>query len=160
MPTSAGSAWRVDETYVKIRGQWIYLYRTVDRKSKTVYFRLSARRNVAAAKAFVRKAVKSQAMAPSSILLDGYVASHHALPEMQEEGEVPKETTLRSSKCLNNTIEQDHRNIKLRIAPMPGFKRCKCAATTIAGTEMTDRIPKGQFLLGQLHLQSQTAPAA
>ncbi|MDH1182123.1 IS6 family transposase [Achromobacter mucicolens] len=155
--TAAGSAWRVDETYVKIRGQWVYLYRAVDRDGKTVDFRLSARRNVAAAKAFLRKARKSQDTAPSSITLDGYAASHRAVRELQDQGDIPKEARLQSSKYLNNVIEQDHRNIKLRIGPMLGFKRFKCAAITIAGIELTHRIRKGQFSLGQLHLQGQGA---
>ena len=55
-----GRSWRVDETYVKIRGVWCYLYRAVDRSGRTVDFRLSTRRDVAAAKAFLRKAMKSQ----------------------------------------------------------------------------------------------------
>src|SRR5450759_2429001 len=70
----AGRSWRVDETYVKIRGKWVYLYRAVDREGKTVDFRLSARRDVAAAKAFFREAIKSQGSAPRTITLDGYAA--------------------------------------------------------------------------------------
>src|SRR5246127_2870752 len=84
----AGSSWRVDETYVKIRGQWVYLYRAVDRVGKTVDFRLSTRRNVAAAKAFFRKAVKSQGSTPTTITLDGYAASHRAVREMQADGQL------------------------------------------------------------------------
>ena len=68
-----GRSWRVDATYVKIRGEWCYLYRAVDRAGRTVDFRLSARRNVGAAKAFFRKAVKGQRRAPETITLDGYV---------------------------------------------------------------------------------------
>src|ERR1700728_5511022 len=79
----AGSSWRVDETYVKIRGQWVYLYRAVDRAGKTVDFRLSTRRDVAAAKAFFRKAIKRQSSAPRTITLDGYAASHRAVREMK-----------------------------------------------------------------------------
>jgi transposase-like protein len=84
----AGSSWRVDETYVKIRGQWVYLYRAVDRAGKTVDFRLSSRRDVAAAKAFFRKAVKSQGSTPTTITLDGYAASHRAVREMQADGQL------------------------------------------------------------------------
>jgi transposase-like protein len=73
---TAGQSWRVDETYVKIRSQWAYLYRAVDRSGKTVDFRLSARRDVAAAKAFFAKAIRSQGRAPKTITLDGYAASH------------------------------------------------------------------------------------
>jgi transposase-like protein len=154
-----GSAWRVDETYVKIKGQWVYLYRAVDRDGRTVDFRLSPRRNVAAAKAFLRKACKSQDAPPSSITLDGYAASHRAVREMQDQGELPHDAKLRSSKYLNNMIEQDHRNVKMRIGPMLGFKRFNYAATTIAGIELTHRIRKGQFLLDTLNVQGQAAPA-
>jgi transposase-like protein len=80
---SAGRSWRVDETYVKVRGKWVYLYRAVDHAGKTVDFRLSARRDVAAAKAFFAKAIRSQRLAPKTITLDGYAASHHAVHEMK-----------------------------------------------------------------------------
>jgi len=66
-----GRSWRVDETYVKLRGRWVYLYRAVDRAGQTVDFRLSARRDVAAAKAFFKKAIKSQGRPPQTITLDG-----------------------------------------------------------------------------------------
>src|SRR5258708_36993928 len=106
---SAGRSWRVDETYVKVRGKWVYLYRAVDRAGKTVDFRLSARRDVAAAKAFFAKAMRSQGLAPKTITLDGYAASHRAVREMKIDKVLPEGTTLRSSKYLNNLIEQDHR---------------------------------------------------
>ena len=95
-------------------------------------YRLSPRRNVAAAKAFLRKACKSKNAPPSSITLDGYAASHRAVRQMQAQGDLPHNAKLRSSKYLNNMIEQDHRNVKMRIGPMLGFKRFKCAATSIA----------------------------
>jgi transposase-like protein len=121
-PPSARS-WRVDETYVKVRGKWVYLYRAVDRAGKTVDFRLSVKRDVTAAKAFFAKAIKSQGRAPTTITLDGYAASHRAVREMKTDGLLPEDTTLRSSKYLNNLIEQDHRNIKSRVNAMLGFKR-------------------------------------
>src|ERR1700722_18742069 len=103
----AGRSWRVDETYVKIRGEWVYLYRAVDRDGKTVDFRPSARRDVAAAKAFFRKAIKRQGCAPRTITLDGYAASHRAVHEMKADGMLPDDMKRRSSKYLNNVIEQD-----------------------------------------------------
>jgi nucleoside phosphorylase len=77
---------RVDETYVKIRGEWYYLYRAVDRAGRTVDFRLSARRDVTAAKAFFRKAIKNQQLCPRTIALDGYAASHRAVHELKADG--------------------------------------------------------------------------
>ena len=96
----AGQSWRVDETYVKIRGKWVYLYRAVDREGNTVDFRLSPKRDVTAAKAFFRKALKTQGRAPKSITLDGYAASHRAVREMPAENDAWRDTTLRSSKYL------------------------------------------------------------
>ena len=139
-----GSSWRVDETYVKIRGKWVYLYRAVDREGRTVDFRLSARRDVVAAKAFFRKAIKSHGLLPRTITLDGYAASHRAVREMKANGELPDDTTLRSSKYLNNLIEL-------------GFKLFGTAAITIAGIELLRRIQKGQFNLGRLHLKDRSA---
>jgi transposase-like protein len=78
-----GASWRVDETYIKIRGGWVYLYRAVDREGKTVDFRLSTRRDVAAAKAFLRKAMKGQGSTPQTITLDGTAALHRAVREMK-----------------------------------------------------------------------------
>src|ERR1700749_1754967 len=153
-----GRSWRVDETYVKIRGEWCYLYRAVDRAGRTVDFRLSPRRDVAAAKAFFRKAIKSQQRCPRTITLDGYAASHRAVRELKADGSLPANTTLRSSKYLNNLIEQDHRGVKQRIVVMLGFKEFRNAAITIAGIELLPRIRKGQFRLGRLGLQGQAAP--
>jgi transposase-like protein len=135
---------------VKIKGNWSYLYRAVDRAGRTVDFRLSARRDVAAAKAFFRKAVKSQQRPRQTITLDGYAASHRALRELKADGSLPTDTKLRSSKYLNNLIEQDHRSVKQRVAVMLGFKQFCNAATTIAGIELMHRIRKGQFGLRHL----------
>ena len=154
-----GRSWRVDETYLKVRGRWVYLYRAMDKKGNTVDFRLSPKRDVAAAKAFFRKALRTQGRAPLRITLDGYAASHRAVREMPSENEVRKHTKLRSSKYLNNLIEQDHRGIKSRTGPMLGFKRFDYAAITIAGIELLRRIHKGQFALGSLRLKDQAAPA-
>ena len=108
----AGRSWRVDETYVKIKGRWTYLYPAVDKEGRTVDFPLRAKRDVAAAKAFFRLAFRRQGRLPLKITLDGYQASH---PEGNQ-------CKIRSSKYLNNLIEQDHRSVKLRLGPMLGLK--------------------------------------
>jgi transposase-like protein len=94
---SVGRSWRVDETYVKIRCEWCYLYRAVDRAGRTVDLRLSAKRDVAAAKGFFRKALKGQQRAPQTITLDAYAASHRAVRELQADGLLSADTKLRSS---------------------------------------------------------------
>ncbi len=154
----AGGSWRVDETYVKIKGRWVYLYRAVDKAGKTVDFLLRAKRDVAAAKAFFRRAFKRQGRLPHKITLDGYQASHRAAREFLKQHRGGARTRIRSSKYLNNLIEQDHRSIKLRLDPMLGFKRFRHAAITIAGVELMHRIRKGQFALSKIRAAGRTAP--
>ena len=153
----SGQSWRVDETYIKIRGVWTYLYRAVDREGKMVDFRLSPRRDVTAAKLFFRKALKTQKRPPRAITLDGYAASHRAVRELPEENEVWNNTKLRTSKYLNNIIEQDHRGVKARIGPTLGFKRFRRAKVTIAGIELLHRIRKNQFDLSKLQIHAKAA---
>ena len=155
----AGGSWRVDETYVKIKGRWTYLYRAVDKQGKTVDFLLRAKRDVAAAKAFFRRAFKSQAdcRAPSRLTA--------TKPRIGRRGSFSANIGAASgpksgpSKYLNNLIEQDHRSIKLRLGPMLGLKRFRSASTTIAGIELIHRIRKGQFNLGELRNKDNRAPA-
>src|SRR5450755_1321852 len=153
-----GRSWRVDETYVKICGEWTYLYRAVDRSGRSVDFLLSKNRDVAAAKAFLLRAEATQGQAPRTVTLDGYAASHRAVREMSRDRPRWKRTKLRSSKYLNNLIEQDHRGVKARTGPMLGFKDFDTAAIAIAGIELQHRIRKDQFALGRLRGKGRTAP--
>jgi transposase-like protein len=154
---SVGDSWRVDETYLKVRGQWVYLYRAVDKEGRTVDFLLSKRRDVAAAKRFFSRATKQHG-APRVITLDGYAASHRAVTNLKEAGTLPRRVRIRSCKYLNNVVEQDHRRIKQRIRPMLGFKRFETAAMTIRGIELAEKIKKQQFNLKPLTGQATTAP--
>ena len=97
--------------------------------------------------------------APKTITLDGYAASHRAVSERKVDGLLLADTKMRSSKYLNNLIEQDHRSVKQRVAVMLGFKRFRNAAITIACIELMHRIRKEQFALGPLDLQGRAAPA-
>ena len=103
-----GSSWRVDETYIRVRGRWTYLYRAVDKNGLTVDFLLSERRDIAAAKRFFTRAVTWQG-APERIRIDGYPATHAAVAELKKKGVLRPEAIVWASKYLNNLIEQDHR---------------------------------------------------
>src|SRR5437016_2640524 len=144
-----GGSWRMDETYLKVGGRWVYLYRAVDKAGRTVDFFLSRNRDVNAAKTFLRSAMKNT-RPPTKITLDAYAASHRAVREMKETGDLSQRVRVRSSQYLNNLIEQDHRRVKQRIRPMLGFKRFEKAAVTISGIELAEKIKKGQFKTGKL----------
>jgi transposase-like protein len=153
-----GGSWRVDETYVKIEGRWTYLCRAVDKAGKTVDFVLRAKRDLAAAKEFCRRAFASRSRLPHKITLDGYQASHREAREVLKQRRGGARTEIRSSKCLNKLIEQDHWPIKLRLGTMLGLKRFRNASTTITGVELMHRIRKGQFKLGALRVKESRVP--
>ena len=90
-----GTSWRTDETYIKVKGNWVYLYRAVDRAGQTIDFLLSEHRDKAAAKLFFEKAMKKRGV-PQKITLDGYAASHTAVAELQQEERLPKDLTVRT----------------------------------------------------------------
>ena len=102
-------------------------------------FLLSERRDVTAAKRFFHKAIKSHPI-PRVITLDAYAASHRAITELKSTGALSRRVRTRSSKYLNNVVEQDHRRIKHRIRPMLGFKRFETAAITIAASSLRKRL--------------------
>src|SRR5215470_19698863 len=151
-------SWRCDETYIKVRGRWTYLYRAVDKYGQTVDFLLSQRRDVAAAKRFFSKAIRHNGT-PRVITLDAYAASHRAIRELKSTGRMCRRVRIRSSKYLNNVVEQDHRRVKQRIAPMLGFKQFDTATITISGIELAEKIKKVQFKVGKLARRPVTVPA-
>ena len=138
-------SYRVDETYVKIKGQWYYLYRAVDSTGQTIDFMLSAKRDAKAAKRFFRKMLKlPQHSSPRVINVDRNKAYPPAVEELKKEGVLSIASQLRKCKYLNNIIEQDHRFIKRRVNPGLGFFSFKTARRTIGGYEVTNMIRKGQ----------------
>jgi transposase-like protein len=152
-----GTSWRVDETYIRVRVRWTYLYRAVDRQGLTVDFLLSERRDIATAKLFFTQAIKQHGP-PQKITLDGCPATHAALSGLKAEKVLPQQTMVRTSKYLNNLIEQDHRRVKQRVYPMLGFKKFANATITISGIELVHRIRKGQFDISTLNQRGVREP--
>jgi transposase-like protein len=152
-----GASWRMDETYIRVKGEWMYLYRAVDKAGKTVDFYLSRKRDVNAAKAFLRKAMKEQRV-PAKITLDAYAASHRAIADLKKSQELPKRVKVRCSKYLNNIVEQDHRRIKHRLRPMLGLKSFRTAVVVIGGIELAEKIKKQQFNIGKPSAGDATMP--
>ncbi|SIT41222.1 transposase [Paraburkholderia piptadeniae] len=137
-----GTSWRMDETYVKVGGQWKYLYRAVDKAGTTVDFLLRARRDKAAARRYFEKAIKRNGE-PGTVTIDKSGANRAALEALNAERETPIQ--IRQVKYLNNRVEQDHRAIKRIIRPMMGFKDFRCARIILSGIEVIHMIRKGQM---------------
>ena len=150
-------SYRVDETYVKVKGAWKYLYRAVDSMGQTIDFMLSAKRDARAAKRFFRKMLKAASHpSPRVINVDKNPTYPPAVEQLKDERTLPNLTQLRQSKYLNNIIEQDHRFIKRRINPTLGFFSFKTAWRTIRGYETINIIRKGQIAgIGRGEIQMQ-----
>jgi putative transposase len=138
----AGANWRMDETYVKVSGQWKYLYRAVDRDGDTIDFLLRAHRDYAAARTFFERAIDLHGV-PDKITIDKSGANTAAIEGIRADSGADIE--LRQCKYLNNIVEQDHRAIKRIVRPMLGFKSFRCAAILIAGIEIMHMIKKHQL---------------
>ncbi|OOR17061.1 IS6 family transposase [Bacillus cereus] len=153
---STNDSWRVDETYVKVKGQWLYLYRAVDSEGNTIDFYLSESRDKQAAKRFFKKALAfSHVSKPRVITVDKNPAYPIVIQELKEEKQMPEGIKLRQVKYLNNIVEQDHRFIKKRIRPMLGLKSLRTAKRIIAGIEAMHMIKKGQTLQREKSVQNQ-----
>jgi len=137
-----GKSWRMDETYIRIKGEWKYLYRAVDREGQTIDFLLTPQRDRAAAEAFLHKAIRHQGL-PEKITIDQSGSNTAAIKQYNK----THKTTIiiRQSKYLNNIVEQDHRAVKRVVRPMLGFKSFWAARCTIAGIETMHAIRKGQL---------------
>ena len=136
----------MDETYVKVRGEWACLYRAVDKHGNTVDFYLSPMRNTAAAKRFLGKALRGlkEWEQPNVINTDKAPTYAAALAELKKEGKCSKHTVYRQAKYLNNVIEADHGKLKQLIRPLRGFKSLPTAYATIKGFEVMRPLRKGQ----------------
>jgi transposase-like protein len=142
--------WHVDETYIKVRGQWKYLYRAIDSNGDTIEFWFSERRNLTAATRFLARALKRHGR-PERIVIDGSQTNREAILSCDTTDRLRNTSRLklnpiriRQSQYLNNLIEQDHRAIKRRVRPMLGFKSIDSARTILSGIEMVQMMRKQQ----------------
>ncbi|BCH35778.1 IS6 family transposase [Mesorhizobium sp. L-8-10] len=142
--------WHIDETYIKVRGRWVYLYRAIDSVGDAVEFFFSENRDLQAAKRFIRKALKRHGR-PERIVIDGSQTNREAINACDGESRLREHTRwelkpirVRQSQYLNNRIEQDHRRVKRRIRTMLGFKSTTCAAIILSGIEMVHMMRKRQ----------------
>lgn len=139
-----GGSWRMDETYIKVKGVWKYLYRAVDRDGKTIDFLLTAKRDKAAAKRFFDKAMQANGV-PEKVTMDKSGANKAAIDEINANREKPM--VVRQVKYLNNIVEQDHRAVKRITKSMLGFKSFQSAKNILAGIELMHMIRKGQIMM-------------
>ncbi len=145
-PRSFAGSWRVDETYIKVKGQWKYLYRAVTKDGDTIDFYLSSTRNAKAAKRFLAKALRplKDWEKPYAINTDKAGCYSQAIRELKKEGRCPSDTEHRQVKYLNNVVEADHGKLKRLIRPTLGFKSMKTAYATIKGFEVMRALKKRQ----------------
>ena len=140
-----GTSWRMDETYIKVKGVWKYLYRAVDKEGKTIAFLFTAKRDKAAAMRFFDKAMQTNGI-PEKVTMDRRGAIKSAIDEINHAMDVPM--LIRQVKYLNNIVEQDHRALKRITKPMLGFKSFQTAKSILAGIELMHMIRKGQLMFG------------
>jgi transposase-like protein len=140
-------SWRVDETYIRVKGEWVYLYRAVDAAGQTIDFLLSPKRDAGAARRFFRKALQQpHTVSLRTNTVDKNAAYPIAARAMKKEGTLWRFAKLRTVKFLNNIVEQDHRRIKRLVRPGLGFKNFMTASQTLAGYEAMAMIRKGQLV--------------
>lgn len=139
-------SWRVDETYIKVKGKDRYLYRSVDSDGSTLDFLLTAKRDAEAAKRFFHKAMKAvHTQSPRVINVDKNAAYPKAIDELKKKKELSESVELRQNKYLNNRVEQDHRFIKRLVKPGMGFGSFNTARRTLKGYEIMNMMRKGQI---------------
>ena len=137
-------SWRLDETYIRVKGQWYYLYRAVDKEGQTIDFLLTEYRDKEAALRFLKKAIRRNGV-PETITIDGSDANAAAIRSYNAEHGTA--IAIRQVKYLNNVVEQDHRAVKRVTRPMLGFKSFDAAQCTLAGVELMHMIKKRQLVV-------------
>jgi transposase-like protein len=142
----SGTSYRLDETYIKVGRQWKYLYRALDKEGNTIEFMLSAKRDIPAAKRFIKKMMRADhRRLPFSISVDKHASYPDAFISSQEEKVLPKDCNLRRTKYLTNIVEQDHRFVRRRWRAMQCFRSFHTAERTLEGVEAMHMMRKGQI---------------
>jgi putative transposase len=136
--------WRMDETYIKVKGEWKYLYRAVDKYGQTIDFLLTEQRDKEAALKFLKKAIRRNGL-PETITIDGSDANEAAIKSYNQEHGTA--IAIRQVKYLNNIVEQDHRGVKRVTRPILGFKSFTAAQDTLVGIELMHMIKKKQLVV-------------
>jgi putative transposase len=139
-----GKSWRMDETYIRIKGEWRYLYRAVDKYGQTIDFLLTEQRDQEAALRFLKKAIRRHGV-PEKITIDGSDANEAAIKRYNEAHGTAID--IRQIKYLNNMVEQDHRAVKRITRSMLGFKSFAAAHDTLVGIELMHMLKKGQMMV-------------
>ena len=138
-------SWRVDETYVRVKGKWVYLYRAVDSTGATIDFLLSAHRDAATAERSFQKALRAPGHPrPRVFNVDGNPSYPKVVAELKTEGKLGRRCRCRTCPYWNNSVEQDHRAIKRRVNASQGFRSFHGARRTIQGYAVVHMIRKGQ----------------
>ena len=137
-------SWRLDETYIRVKGEWRYLYRAVDTHGQTIDFLLPEQRDQEAARRFLKKAIRRHGV-PETITIDGSEANAAAIRGYNEAHGTA--ILIRQVKYLNHVVEQDHRGVKRVTRPMLGFKSFDAAQHTLAGVELMHMLKKGQLVV-------------
>jgi transposase-like protein len=138
-------SYRIDETYLKVKGKDRYLYRAIDSTGQTIEFLLTAKRDTAAAKRFLLNAIAASGNAmPRVMNVDKNPAYPAAVEEMKAKGILPRRVRLRQCKYLNNIVEQDHRWVKKRVWLAKGYGSFRTAWRTLQGIEAVHMIRKGR----------------
>jgi transposase-like protein len=135
-------SWRMDETYIRVKGRWYYLYRAVDKTGQTIDFLLTEQRDERAATRFLTKAIRCHGI-PETIPIDGSEANAAAIRSYNQAPGTP--IVIRQVKSLKNVVEQDHRGVKRLARPMLGFKAFDAAQCTLTGIELMQMLRQGQL---------------
>ncbi len=137
-----GDRWHVDETYLKVRGTWRYLFRAIDQFGQVIGVFLSPRRNREATRRFFAQAISRTRVSPTEVTTDRYRVYPRVL------GELLPAAFHDTEARANNPLETDHGRLKARLRPMQGLKRDRTARVILTGHAFVQNLRRGFYDLG------------